>query len=147
MFMKTPSMKTIIQVPWVKLTTGTSAARHAHHREPLRSLDGMARLVARDGHAGHRSARHVIGGEVQVVITRIVVIGQAPRHAHDAHLAAPVRVEHPARDVGAAGAVRGHGWPYAVGAVDIALGREAEDRGRDDEQQVCRIDAEAYPKP
>ena len=74
MFINRPKSNTMVQVFWVKLTTGTRGGTHFHHGIAALTLGGMARLVAGDGNACDRTARTVGIRQIQVVVLRVVMV-------------------------------------------------------------------------
>ena len=103
----------------------------------------MARLVTGDGNACDRSTRTVGVREIQIVILRVVVIGELAGNALDAHSVATVGVEHAASDRSTRVAVRAYLGPRLVRRVDIALRGKAKHRTDKNNQQVQRVDAKA----
>ena len=103
----------------------------------------MARLVAGDGNACDRATRTVSVREIQVVILRVVVVGELAGNALDAHGVATVGIEHAASDRSARVAVRTHLGPRLVRRVDIALRGKTEHRTNKNNQQVQRVDTKA----
>ena len=103
----------------------------------------MARLVAGDGNACDRPARTVSVRQIQVVVLRVVVVGELAGNALDAHGVATVGVKHAASDRSTRVAVRAYLGPYLVRRVDIALGSKAKYRADKNNQQVQRVDAKA----
>ena len=114
-----------------------------HHGVTALTLGGMTRLVAGHGNACDRSARTVSVREIQVVILRVVVVGELTGNALDTHGVATVGVEHAASDRGTRVAVRANLGPGLVRRVDIALRRKTKHRTNKDNQQVQRVDAKA----
>ena len=107
------------------------------------TLGGMTCLVAGHGNACDRSARTVGVREIQVVILRVVVVGELTGHALDTHGVATVGVEHAASDRGTRIAVRAHLGPGLVRRIDIALRGKAKHRADKHNQQVQRVDTKA----
>ena len=103
----------------------------------------MTRLVAGHGNACDRSARTVSVREIQVVILRVVVVGELTGNTLDTHGATTVGIEHAASDRGTRIAVRANLRPRLVRRVDIALRGKAKHRADKNNQQVQRVNAKA----
>ncbi len=103
----------------------------------------MARLVAGDGNACDRPARTVGIREIQVIVLRVVMVGELAGDTLDTHGVAAVGVEHAASDRGARVAVRANLGPGFVCRVDIVLCGKAKHRADKNNQQVQRVDAKA----
>ena len=114
-----------------------------HHGVTALTLGGMARLVAGDGNACDRPARTVGIREIQVIVLRVVMVGELAGDTLDTHGVAAVGVEHAASDRGARGAVRANLGPGFVRRVDIVLCGKAKHRADKNNQQVQRVDAKA----
>ena len=103
----------------------------------------MARLVAGDGNACDRPARTVGIREIQVIVLRVVMVGELAGDTLDTHGVAAVGVEHAASDRGARVAVRANLGPGFVRRVDIVLCGKTNHRADKNNQQVQRVDAKA----
>ena len=103
----------------------------------------MTCLVASDSNACDRAARTVGIRQIQVVILRVVMVGELTGDTLDTHGVATVGVEHAASDRGARVAVRANLGPGLVRRVDIALRSKAKHCTNKNNQQVQRVDAKA----
>ena len=103
----------------------------------------MACLVTSDGNACDRTARTVGVREIQVVILRVVMVGELTGDTLDTHGATTVGIEHAASDRGTRIAVRANLGPGFVRRVDIVLCGKAKHRADKNNQQVQRVDAKA----
>ena len=103
----------------------------------------MARLVTGHGNACNRPARTVGIRQIQVVVLRVVMIGELAGNALDTHGVATVGIEHATSDRGTRVAVRANLGPRLVRRVDIALRGKAKHRADKNNQQVQRVDAKA----
>ena len=103
----------------------------------------MTRLVAGDGNACDRPARTVGVRQIQVIVLRVVMVGELAGNALDTHGVAAVGVEHAASDSSARIAVRAHLGPRLVRRVDITLRGKTKYRANKNNQQVQRIDTKA----
>ena len=103
----------------------------------------MACLVAGDGNACDRTARTVGIRQIQVVILRVVMVGELTGDTLDTHGIATVGVKHAASNRGARVAVRANLGPGLVRRIDIALRSKAKHCTNKNNQQVQRVDAKA----
>ena len=101
---------------------------HLHHGVAALTLGGMTRLVAGNGNACDRPTRTVGVRQIQVVVLRVVMVGELAGNPLDTHGVATVGVEHAASDGSARIAVRAHLGPRFVRRVDIALRGKAKHR-------------------
>ena len=101
--------------------------------------------MAGNSDACHRTAREVFVREIEVVIPRVVMVGEMPGHHFDAHLLAAISVEHAPRHPCCALATRRHPRPRFIGAVDIRLRSQAQHQRNHNHREVQRVDSIPVP--
>ncbi|VWM24641.1 Uncharacterised protein [Collinsella intestinalis] len=116
---------------------------HLHHEIAALTLGRMARLVAGDRNTGDRAAGEVLAREVEVVVTRVVMVAQMAGGSKDSHAAATGCVEHTAGNLLTGLPVRGNAGPTTVRGVDITLSHEADHRRDQHDDQIERVVSKA----